>query len=350
MNPYDFIPLGNPSARRPPPGHDTLPSTAGNIRARLTTQGPFLIARQNHGQNPITPLEAGKVIPGSSLKGMFRSLAEMAGGGCISLSSSLYERGEYRYRRHAEAPGAFAPCSDIDQLCVTCRMFGALIRGAAWKRLVAPGEARWQGGGGMAPTRLFNVIVGQPKPDHAAFYVKGNRVRGRKAYYHHPDAIIQSAPARQVAFGALQTFQVRALEPGQVYELNVRHEGLEADEYALLLYALFLEEGLAHKLGWGKPMGFGSVKIEPLGIEETDLRARYRRGGGSATRKHEGAAASARVAELTDKLRSDTGEVMVAVRKLFACPGPAVETWAYPTYSWFKANPLVSLEDFNAGR
>jgi hypothetical protein len=229
-------------------------------------------------------------------------------------------------------------------------MFGAVIQREAWKGMVSPGEARWRGTGAAPQTRVYHVIVGQPKPEHHAFYVSQGKVRGRKAYYHHPDAIMQSAPAAQAPFGARQTLRVQALEPGQVYELAVHHEGLDDEGYALLLFAMFLEDGLAHKLGWGKPMGFGSVRMEPIALEEVDLRKRYRRGGEQAATRYEGQVAAARVAELTQSLRQDRGDVIQALRKLFAFPGPIVEKWAYPTYSWFKNNPQVSLEDFNAGR
>ncbi len=351
MNPYDFVPLGNPSPRLPPPGHHLLPSHGGVIHARLTTLGPFLIAKQADSQNTIGPVGYGKVIPGSSLKGMLRSVAEMAGGGCISLSGSLYFRGEFKYRGATTKPVGFDPCSDGDKLCVTCRMFGALIRGEAWKGMIEPGEARWEGAG-TPGTESFNVIVGQPKPDHAAFYTKGGKIRGRKAYFHHPSQIIKSAAAQHAAFGARQTIVVRALKPGQTYRFSVRHQGLDRAAYALLLYSMFLQEGLAHKLGWGKPMGFGSVRIEVDALEEVDQLGRYRRGGDRATVRHEGEAAAARVREVTRELKERDDEVMVALRRMFGCSGPEQGKeldWAYPGYSWFKSNPQVSLEDFNAG-
>ena len=345
MNPYDFIPLGTPSPRQAPPGHHLLAAAAGTIRARISTLGPFLVAEQSRGaQNTIMPLRNGLVIPGSSIKGMLRSMAEMVGGGCISLSGSLYPRGRYSYGA-AQEPDAFRPCDKMDRLCVTCRMFGALLREEPWKGLVEPGEARWLGSG--APRqKSFHIIVGQPKPDHQAFYVKKGRIRGRKAYYHHPDAILESVSAQHATFGARQTILVRALESGQTYDLHVRHEGLDQASYALLLYSMFLEEGLAHKLGWGKPMGLGSVRIEPRVIEEIDLRARYRRGGAQATVKYEGADAVARVHKLTAGFRVDKGEAMTALRRVFGPADPKAK-WAYPTFSWFKANSQVSLEEFN---
>ena len=107
---------------------------------------------------------------------------------------------------------------------------------------------------------------------------------------------------------------------------------------------------MAHKLGWGKPMGLGSVRIEPLAIEEVDLRARYRRGGEQATTRYDGEAAARRVLELSAPLRGRTDAVMTALRRLLAFPGPSAAEWRYPTYDWFKSNPAVTLEEFNRGR
>ncbi len=346
MNPYDFIPLGEPSRRQPAPGHDFLARSGGTIRAQIETLGPFLIAEQNRGsQNAIRPLKQGRIIPGSSIKGMLRTLAEIVGGACISLSGSLYQRGRYSYAA-AEEPRGFAPCENPRRLCSTCRMFGMLHRSTAWKGLIEPGEAVLP-----APDRprtaTHNVVVGQPKPSHSSFYVKDGKIRGRKAYYPHPDQLLVSPPAHKASFGARQTIQLEALEPGQRYEFTLRHQGLDDDSYALLLYAMFLEGGLAHKLGWGKPMGFGSVRITPISIEEIDLRARYRRGGDQATTHYGGGAAEGRVSALTGRIRADQSERMTTLRRILAFPGPDV-VFQYPKFDWFKDNPKVSLEEFNA--
>lgn len=347
MNPYEFVPLGKPSSRQPRPGH-LLATHGGVIHARLTTLGPFLIAKQTDSQNTIRPVGDGKIIPGSSIKGMLRSMAEMVGGGCISLSGSLYRRGKFEYHG-ASNPMGFEPCNDIDKLCITCRMFGALLGGESWKGMIEPGEGHWDGSG-MPPTIPYNVIVGQPKPEHSAFYTKDGKVRGRKAYYHHPSKLTTSASAQHAHYGSRQTMSVRALKPNQTYRFSVRHQGLEPDAYSLLLYSLFLEPDLAHKLGWGKPMGFGSVRIEVEAIEEFDLRARYR-GGTNATTRYEGADATALVMRLTQPLSQNNGEVRDALHDLFRYSGPQegedVVEWAYPKYDWFKSNPLVSLDEFN---
>jgi hypothetical protein len=116
-----------------------------------------------------------------------------------------------------------------------------------------------------------------------------------------------------------------------------------------LLYALFLEPDLAHKLGWGKPMGFGSVRLEPLTIQTIDLKSRYGKRSSDSVKNYEGESAGDHVKELTRRFSGDKGEVLQAVRRIFAWPAPD-EKWAYPTYDWFKKNPEEPLESFNKGR
>lgn len=346
MNPYNFVPLGAPAPRRAAPGHLRLPTTGGEIRARLTTLGPFLIAKNLGGQQ-IVPLDGGKVIPGSSLKGMVRSVAEIVCGGCIRLSGSLFGRSG-QLRRHV--PRGFEPCTELRQLCPTCRMFGALDRQEAWRGLVRIGDGRLREGSEIRQRTLF-MMVGAPKPEHVAFYLKNGALRGRKLYFHHPEEgrLITSAAPKNVAFGARQVIQVRALEPRLAYDFSVQHEGLDDHDYRLLLYALFLSgtEAMAHKLGWGKPMGLGSVRIEPLWIKREDLRRRYKEGTAAAPLIGEAAAEHVRSECRGIHERGD--EVMAQLRAMLRYPEPAhrPKRWAYPDYAWFKANPQKTLEEFN---
>lgn len=352
MNPYDFVPLGTPSAKKAAPGHLELPAKGGVIHAKMTTLGPFLIADSQQSSGGLVPFKEGKVIPGSSIKGMLRNLAEIVGGGCLSTSPSLYHQGRFSYQ-FAKEPRGFEPCSSVGALCVTCRLFGTLLRDSLWKGLVEPGEGEWKGTGRPERVRDLFITVGQPKPTHHAFYTVNNQLRGRKAYFHHPLSLIRTHQAPRA--GANQTRQVGALVAGQTYNFTLRHSGLDEESYALLLYALFLEHSadqpptLAHKLGWGKPMGLGSVHIEPLTIEEVDLRARYRRGGDSATQRYEGAAAVARFRAVTKTIREREDPSMKALRNLLAFQGRETTKWAYPDYTWFQQNSQKSLEDFNKG-
>lgn len=51
-------------------------------------------------------------------------------------------------------------------------------------------------------------------------------------------------------------------------------ENLAPLELGALLYALELEEGMAHRLGYGKPFGLGSVVLSAIKLELIDWEKR----------------------------------------------------------------------------
>ncbi|WP_353686764.1 TIGR03986 family CRISPR-associated RAMP protein [Thermodesulfovibrio sp. 3462-1] len=53
------------------------------------------------------------------------------------------------------------------------------------------------------------------------------------------------------------------IKPGSIFQGRIRFENLSRVELGALLFALSLPDGLAHKLGMGKPLGLGSVEIKP---------------------------------------------------------------------------------------
>jgi CRISPR-associated protein (TIGR03986 family) len=56
---------------------------------------------------------------------------------------------------------------------------------------------------------------------------------------------------------------LKPINKGTVFRGRIRFENLSKVELGALLFALDLPDGLAHKLGMGKPLGLGSVKITP---------------------------------------------------------------------------------------
>ncbi len=54
---------------------------------------------------------------------------------------------------------------------------------------------------------------------------------------------------------------VKVMDMDQEFCFEIRFENVRAWELGLMIYVLNLENGLAHKLGIGKALGFGSVQI-----------------------------------------------------------------------------------------
>lgn len=101
--------------------------------------------------------------------------------------------------------------------------------------------------------------------------------RGRKMYLHH-SAGWDSEPWRtgHETEDPKQKNLVTPIARGAEFVFHFDFENLTRLELGLLCYALRPAETFRHKLGLGKPIGLGSVKIDPLLLLLKD-RDRYRR-------------------------------------------------------------------------
>jgi len=103
------------------------------------------------------------------------------------------------------------------------------------------------------------------------------RLRGRKVYPHHTDGMLKATFA-----GTEQSTQNRTIKrwvkPGAIFLAQIDVINLNRAELGALLWLLDLPEKHFLRLGSGKPLGFGSVKIRVTGSElrtGAELRPRY---------------------------------------------------------------------------
>jgi hypothetical protein len=300
MNPYDFarIDWNRPPERRAPIWHHQLTGSNGQTlysgslvvdvfaetpifisdpRNDLSDSRQLALSLQNFGGNYI--------IPGSSLKGMLRSIVEALGNGCLTLFDGDYERRssnpvDYRDK----APRRFQHCESNDQLCIACRVFGMLKERSDSVFLgkvnigdaVAFADKVYE----YDPT-YFDALMG-PKPHHQAFYLDSSKrsIAGRKFYFHHMEL---TPPGRETRKIFLQP-----LDYNTQFRFRVDFTALEADEFGALLFAIALEEQMRHKIGYGKPLGLGSVYLQPMKLTLIDYAARYRAGASGGKTELEG--------------------------------------------------------------
>src|SRR5690349_11370813 len=111
MNPYDFarIDWSKPPERHKPVWHHQLVKEdtqlySGSLEVDVYAETPLFIA--NSGATPSNPEQPALsmqnsqgeyIIPGSSLKGMLRSVVETLGNGCLSLYDGDYEGHRVHY-------------------------------------------------------------------------------------------------------------------------------------------------------------------------------------------------------------------------------------------------------------
>jgi CRISPR/Cas system CSM-associated protein Csm3 (group 7 of RAMP superfamily) len=115
-NPYRLVPARETVERLKPLTDEKFQGINGRITCTIKNLTPLFIGGQSSGAyHPPAMRREKRIIPGSSLKGMFRSIAELAGGGCFVVSSSI-------------VPHEMRSCSRVQELCIACRMFGAMER------------------------------------------------------------------------------------------------------------------------------------------------------------------------------------------------------------------------------
>lgn len=157
------------------------------------------------------------------------------------------------------------------------------------------------------PEKEFSAlrILSSPKPTSFQLYLNqrsGNElhhwgtadhiISGYKLYWHSratwenpdPEEVIKAKTQREVVLKLLekkddqqgiQHTYAEVLKSGVSFRGCIRFENLTDEELGAILFALDLGEECAHKVGMGKPIGMGSVKIRPT-LSLIDREARYR--------------------------------------------------------------------------
>lgn len=335
------------------------------------------------------PVSNKKMIPGSSVKGPVRAVMEALSDSCLGLFAGKYKvdrfdtdnRLDYSSKVSGEAiPGRCrlraetgGPVTDpADGLCICCRLFGIAAGSGAEPE---PGEyTALQGRLGFEDFHLTvasseNKIstseftlpeLSDPKPWHAQFYLDAvGQIRGRKFYLHFdPDSRKLSVPDMTKRNCTIR----ESILPGAVFTGRIRFTNLTAPELGLLLWGLELDdlppydgEGnrtpdlKGHKLGMGKPLGLGSVKIRVAGLSLVEPGRRY------GDFFWPGAGQTSLVAALVgDELRDCLQDYKVhwsldafagqdRLRDLLTFPANRPLPVLYPDYGWFRRCSHIDL-------
>ena len=162
--------------------------------------------------------------------------------------------------------------NDQIQFCPACRIFGWVESARTTNKVSAISSRVAFSNGEIIKGKLLDekklTILDKPKPTTCAFYLsnKGQpdfeisynksdaQIRGRKFYHHHqpnlPDTIKDSNQNRRIR---------HSLSKGSQIKFNVKFENLCNEELGALIWSLKMEDDMMHKLGFGKPLGFGSL-------------------------------------------------------------------------------------------
>lgn len=144
-------------------------------------------------------------------------------------------------------------------LCPACSLFGTTF----YKGRVSFGFAFPKNGTPELENEGRHItlpLLERPRPTWS-MPRKADKVPGRKFYVHHQgwkDVMNNSDSEKPTP----NNRSVKAVKEKNAFGFEIRFENLRDWGLGLLLYTLQLEPQFAHKLGMGKALGFGSVKIK----------------------------------------------------------------------------------------
>ncbi|MDE0012358.1 MAG: RAMP superfamily CRISPR-associated protein [Candidatus Poribacteria bacterium] len=347
-NPYRWVTISDKPIQHDVPNYQhTLSGISGRIWCELEALTPLMIG-DGHGEFVRHRGNQKPYIPSTSLKGVVRSLAEVVGNATVPFPGPQVDDPHQLEKAQRDI-------NDIAHFDIVSRMFGYLNGGDVVAGLVHFSDAdiskevsplnQWQ---------QYQVAVGQPKPNHRAFYAA--QKDRRKFYHHHPGAqgLVRPHP------GILQTNRVRPAPPGTCFSFTVDFMNLRENELNLLIYCLVLEkdvtvtlspealgkdqneppftfEGpLRHKMGGAKPHGAGSVRMCITKMElRTNAAARYR--GGSTPDALDGGTLTTELDRRTASFRRRTDQTMQELRAMliYSTDDPRTPIH-YPKFDWFE--------------
>jgi CRISPR/Cas system CSM-associated protein Csm3 (group 7 of RAMP superfamily) len=347
-SPYNFVPLpGEPPRRQRLRGHHRVDEggLSGALVCELEAVTALFTADHAHATRADTPQRqevfpflrdsSGRpIVQGTTLKGMVRAVYEALTNSCLPLTDT---RGRSK-RSGVDTTYLFADlgdhdpkrCSDPDHLCPACRLFG-VVQG---EEVHALGRVAFSNAvlcaGDLVRGEVRLPELHSPKQHHYPIYSRSGEeegaIAGRKFYYHHdPGGGLEAHdPWGKHAKGLAE------LAPaGARFGFEVRLQNLSGDELRALLCCLVLGEGLAHKVGMAKPLGYGSCTIHLDEQRSVVVRgaAAYR----TWRRGREGVDLAAE--------RTSAGDLLTAaqpLRKLLSTGSQDGRTVGYPDYGTYR--------------
>lgn len=303
-----------------------------------------------------------KIIPGTSWKGPVRAVMEALSDSCLSSDKVL----------PGKKPKIYQACTPPD-LCPCCRLFGA-AGGEGQEEEDSPYTAM-QGRLVFSDALLTEesqehiseeVItlkeLSSPKLKHKPFYFDQNNLplgrkfylhqRENRAHYEEDSQKVERLTHRNRSIG-------ESVLPGARFLGKLQFTNLTQEEMGLLLWGLELDEVavsseqaknqnlpagfLAHKLGLGKPLGLGSVKIRVTNLALSSSENRYKAftwpGSSTVSPPEPPKQLTHKLLNLKNYFSPDPFRGREQLRSLLTFPYPLItDSLAihYPSNAWFK--------------
>lgn len=259
MKPYAFVQLSQKVQRTALRPRNTLDPSLHHgkwiIRGRTLTplivrSGRILLHNDRLVHGP-TLQNGHPVLPGSSLKGVVRSIYEAVSHSCIDKPSGT--KGDPL--KHLPVEKRVACSNHEEGLCPACQVFGCIGKNIA-KSLVSFSDFFLQG----APSDWLQIQLipplYRPRLDKALhFYLDDEDMFQRKFYFHGAPEVKRGSP-------------MLVLKQGAILEGEIHYQQLTDEELGRLAFSFgFGDPAFALKVGYAKPAYLGSIQFELIHIQ-----------------------------------------------------------------------------------
>lgn len=259
--PYTFVPFARRIERYAiasdtVPGHQRLDLAdryTGRLIYRLETLTPVFVGTGSYALGweagfpheevirPFYRVNGIPAVPGSSLKGVARSIVEAVSPSCITASRV---HGDRLPPGVELAHGRGTHCTPT-KACPACAIFGRMSRLGKARF----GDALLVERGSLDLFRLPSLFAPRAGSLPGVYLGRDGKFRGRKFYYHSRPAEDERQPP------------VEVIPKGRRVQGQIDFENLSPAEFGLLCFAIGLDGSIALKLGGGKPLGLGSLRV-----------------------------------------------------------------------------------------
>lgn len=316
--PYGFVPLVENCEQKPAFSQQSFEkgTYSGKLMIELTVRSllhigsGYNLCNENGKIENLTMRRQGRVvIPGSSIKGAVRAIAE-----AVSYSCAVKLPDARLHELKAALPKVNRnSCDNLSRMCPACSMFGMVSKNDNYKGKISFGEFVCIGEASIRKEELpllespfknypreHDTFAGRYNYGNERLYYcraceNGNcdtcskynyfeqvgkvgknremQFRGRKFYHsnHSDGGATIDAESKKILLYEM-------LEPGSVLKGEIAFQNISREELKLLAYALNVNGQFQMRLGYGKPLGYGKVEFSLKEVE--DMMVRYFGGTG----------------------------------------------------------------------